>query len=282
LLHENVRRAGARFVKRLAMAGAHSPGMSDTQSGNDIRVVRYASDNYAWIIAAGSGDVIVVDPGSARAIEGALATAHEKPIAFLCTHSDSDHISGLAALAGKYPEAGIAVHHGFAGSLPKSARVRRCHDNETMEFGAKRVTCLETPGHSGDSMCFLIDGALFTGDTLFAAGCGRVRGNAYAAMFASLCRIAALPPGTRIYPGHDYLEENLRFAATLPHNAELLGERRSALAEGGEPPSTLALELATNPFVRAADPEFRQSLGEPNDPALEVFTQLRIQKNSFT
>jgi hydroxyacylglutathione hydrolase len=274
--------------------------------GDEIRAVRYDADNYAWILAAGSENVIVIDPGSARAVGEALARAHKKPIAFLCTHSDSDHILGLAALAGKFPDACVAAHHEFAGTLPRGAK--RCHDNEAVQFGTRRITCLETPGHSGDSMCFLTDtGALFTGDTLFAAGCGRVRGNAYAAMFESLCRIAALPADTRIYPGHDYLEENLRFAMTLPHDAELLGKRRdalapaartpsrlrkdsavhgSALAEEKEPPSTLALELATNPFLRAMDPDFRQSLQSlkslgAGESAPDVFTMLRVRKNSF-
>jgi len=258
--------------------------MSDEKTGGEIRAVRYDADNYAWILAAGSENAIVIDPGSARAVEEALARAHKKPIAFLCTHSDSDHIMGLAALAGKFPDAGIAAHHGFTGTLPRGAK--RCHDNETVQFGTKRITCLETPGHSGDSMCFLTDeGALFTGDTLFAAGCGRVRGNAYSAMFQSLSRIAALPADTRIYPGHDYLEENLRFAATLPHDAELLGKRRAALAEGKEPPSALAMELATNPFLRAMDSDFRQSLKTPDaragKSAQDVFTMLRVRKNSF-
>jgi hydroxyacylglutathione hydrolase len=263
------------------MAEEYSPGMSNIKSGSEIRAVRYDADNYAWILEAGSENVIVIDPGSARAVGEALARAHTKPIAFLCTHSDSDHILGLAALAGKFPDADIVAHYKFAGTLPRGAK--RCHDNEIVQFGTRRVTCLETPGHSGDSMCFLTDeGALFTGDTLFAAGCGRVRGNAYSAMFESLRRIAALPADTRIYPGHDYLEENLRFAATLPHDTELLGKRR----ESKEPPSTLALELATNPFLRAMDPGFRQSLKslkslDASESALDVFTMLRVRKNSF-
>ncbi|MDR2733943.1 MAG: hydroxyacylglutathione hydrolase [Spirochaetota bacterium] len=262
------------------MAADHPSELTKSGSADAIRAVRYDSDNYAWILAAESGNVIVIDPGSVRAIEAALANAHKNPIAFLCTHSDSDHIMGLAALAGKYPQASIAVHHGFAAALPPGARVQHCHDNEVLQFGAMRITCMETPGHSGDSMCFLTDdGALFTGDTLFAAGCGRVRGNGYDVMLRSLCRIAALPPDTRVYPGHDYLEENLRFTATMPHDAKRIGSRRAALAEGREPPSTLALELATNPFLRAMDPEFRKSLRAQTAP--EAFTLLRRRKNSF-
>jgi hydroxyacylglutathione hydrolase len=112
--------------------------------------------------------------------------------------------------------------------------------------------------------------------------------DAYKTMFQSLCRIAALPPETLVYPGHNYLKENLRFAATLPHDAAALKVRQSALLGNEEPPSTLAAERMTNPFLRAAaDEAFAQknaaTSGDAEDSfGLRAFTALRIRKNNFT
>jgi len=253
-----------------------------------ILPIPYNQDNLAWMIELAGDEVVIIDPGNARAIMDALARAQKNPIAFLCTHGHSDHTGGLAALAARYPSARIAAlapsargyapenSSGRSGAFPgKPPRVLPCHDKTVLEFDELRIHCLETPGHTSDSVCFYLpEGALFTGDTLFAAGCGRVSGASCELMFQSLARLAALPPDTRVYPGHDYLEENLRFAATLtPQNGETLRRRGADHAAGREPPSTLAAELASNPFLRAA--------ARGGADALAEFTDLRKRKNSF-
>ena len=272
----------------------------------DILAIPFGYDNLAWLVRGGTaaecapnhqsagfadGVAVVIDPGDARAVMGALTRARLSPIAFLCTHSDSDHIAGLSTLAARFPEAAVAARNPAAlGSGAGRARILSCRDGEELVFGRTRCRCLETPGHSADSLCFYFDcGALFSGDTLFAAGCGRVRAHAYEAMFQSLGRLAHLPPETCVYPGHNYLEENLRFAATLPHDASLLHRRKEALADGREPPSTLAMERMTNPFLRTiVDEAFVRALYSeggascaPPPDTLEVFTKLRIRKNTF-
>ena len=284
----------------------------------------FGGDNFAWIVPAGEGQAVVIDPGEARPVADALARGNLTPAAFLCTHSDYDHVSGLATLSARFPGAAIAVSHSFGRANPASgARIHSCREGDVLSFGAVRVTCIETPGHTADSMCFRIDwaaacsaeagadpgenyarsscldyaadpGALFTGDTLFAAGCGRVRGS-YEVMFQSLRRLAALAdrsPETLVYPGHDYLEENLRFAASLPVQPDVLAallKRREALRNGQEPPSALALEKMTNPFLLAiTDEDFARALypsapqaGHKDALHLEAFTVLRRQKNNF-
>jgi hydroxyacylglutathione hydrolase len=272
----------------------------DTPCGA-VFAVPYSDDNFAWIVTAGEACAVVIDPGEAAPVLERLGRENLTPIAFLCTHSDSDHIAGLPALSARFPAARIAAHPAYARSLPAGKTITPCRDNDVLSLGAIRATCIETPGHTADSMCFLVDCgaggcALFTGDTLFAMGCGRARAHpqgtfrdACEILFQSQRRIAALPPETLVYPGHNYLEGNLRFAATLPHDAKALQKRRDALFCGQEPPSTIALEKMTNPFLRAiADEDFARDVcaalctGTADSPNIEAFIALRMRKNDFT
>jgi hydroxyacylglutathione hydrolase len=252
--------------------------------------IPYDQDNCAWLVQSEHNDALIIDPGNARAIEAVLAREHTNPAAFLCTHGHADHTSGLSALRARFPEAKIIAHPAYARSLPAGKTLAPCRNGEEFVFGEGevRVRCLETPGHTADSICFYVaEHALFTGDTLFALGCGRVSGAAYEALFRSLASLAALPGETLVYPGHDYFTENLRFArgkaaaSSLPdaqyreasaHAVQrLLQERADAYA--GEPPSSLASERESNPFLRLA--------AEGGADAFEEFIRLRKQKNSF-
>ena len=147
---------------------------------------------------------------------------------------------------------------------------------------------IETPGHTAGhvSYHFPDTGIAFTGDTLFALGCGRLFERPAPVMFESLRKLAALPLQTRIYCGHEYTLANARFALTIdPDNAALRAraEKIEALRADGKPtlPTTLGEELATNPFLRWGDPGIRHHLGLESADDVEVFAEIRKRKDNF-
>lgn len=183
--------------------------------------------NFAYLIGDGEAGVsAAVDPGwDAPEIAAAAREAGWKIEAILLTHSHFDHaqaISDLVALTGAL----VYVHAEEAASVPKGAQTSPTHDGTVIKVGGLEISCIHTPGHTPGSQCFLVDGALFTGDTLFVDGCGRVDlpGSDPRKMIESLARLSALPPDTAIYPGHDY---------------------------GPSKASTIADQLATNPCLSA-------------------------------
>jgi hydroxyacylglutathione hydrolase len=166
---------------------------------------------------------------------------------------------------------------------------RQCSDHERISTGAGSFECIAVPGHTSGSFAYYFPeyNALFTGDTLFYAGCGRVFGNDYATLNRSLMTIAAFPEATRVYCGHEYTLDNLAFARTIEPGNGAIGEReasvkqqlRCSLVYG---PSTIALEKATNPFLRCNEPTVCNSAGLPAATLPEaVFAQLRRKKDIF-
>ena len=157
-----------------------------------------------------------------------------------------------------------------------------------MEIGALKARVIETPGHTAGQIAYVFDEdeIAFTGDTLFSLGCGRVFETSMTVMWNSLEKLAALPGETQIYCGHEYTEANARFALTIePDNADLVAraEAVQALRAQGKPtlPTTIALELATNPFLRAEISAVQKAVGlEGADPA-QVFAEIRRRKDNF-
>ena len=242
-------------------------------------------DNYIWALVA-HGQCIVVDPGEAGPVFRFLAERELRLVAILITHRHTDHIGGVSELREAWPvpvfgPASIAlvthaVQEGNCVILPGVGGT---------------ATVLEVPGHTEEHIAFLHEQHLFCGDTLFAGGCGRLLGSSTAAqLHASLQRIAALPEQTRIYCAHEYTLSNLRFAAAVePQNAALHARIASCqqLRDQGVPtlPSLLADELATNPFLRAAEPAICQAIanhfGTSIDDAATSFAALRAWKDTF-
>jgi hydroxyacylglutathione hydrolase len=224
------------------------------------------ADNYVWIaVGADPRACLVVDPGVAEPVAARLDERALAPEAILVTHRHADHVGGAAALAARYGvpvlgparEAGEVVTH----ALHEGERVR-------FEQVGVELEVLEIPGHTLGHIAFVGGGALFCGDTLFSAGCGRLFEGTAEQMHRSLGRLAALPPETRVCCGHEYTEANLRFARTvLPGDREIaayaswVAERRRL----GAPslPSTLGLEHRVNPFLRLEEPPRRlQQFGD--------------------
>ena len=236
-------------------------------------------DNFAYLVIDG-GQAAVVDPGEAEPIEAALARESVQLVAVWATHHHPDHVGGLAALAAKRP--GLEVVAGEVDAEKFAGVTRRLKDGEVFPFGSLQVRAIHNPGHTLGAISFVVGDAVFTGDTLFGGGCGRVFEGDAAMMHASLMKLAALPPETRVYFGHEYTESNLKFAAAVePDNPDIA--TRAAELVTPSTPSTIALERATNPFLRAAAPDVviaAMNRGVAGDP-VSVFGAIRAWKDQF-
>jgi len=164
----------------------------------------------------------------------------------------------------------------------RRASTRKLADGDEVAFGSHRARCIHNPGHTLGAISYLIEGCAFTGDTLFGGGCGRVFEGDAAMMHASLMRLAALPPDTRVCFGHEYTASNLRFAAAVEPDNAAIAERANQLATPSTP-STIAAERATNPFLRASEPAViaaAKARGAAGDP-VSVFAAIRAWKDTF-
>jgi hydroxyacylglutathione hydrolase len=215
------------------------------------------SDNYAWLLRdSASGAVGIVDPADAGAVCIAIDAAGGRLDTILLTHHHADHVAGTDQVRARY---GAKV----VGAAADAHRLPRLEvavaEGDTVPFGATAAQVFETPGHTRGHIAFFFpDGdLLFCGDTLFSLGCGRLlEGNA-AEMFASLRKLASLPGDTQIFCGHEYTQNNARFALTIEPDNQALRARAAEvvrLRAAGERtvPSVLSEELAANPFLRVS------------------------------
>lgn len=227
---------------------------------------------------------IVVDPGDAAPVIARLEADRLDLRAILITHHHADHQGGVAALSQRYR---AAVYAPAAESI--TGTTHPLHGGERLELLGESIDVLAVPGHTLGHLAYRTGSALFCGDTLFGAGCGRLFEGTPAQMADSLARIASLPDDTLIHCAHEYTEMNLRFASTVEPDNPAIRQRVSkvaALRAAGRPsvPSTLAEERATNPFLRCAEPAVRHALGEAVQVGageVEVFAALRAWRNSF-
>ena len=237
-------------------------------------------DNFAYLVIDDDGRCAVVDPGEAAPVEAALAREHARLAAVWATHHHHDHVGGIGELVARH--GGIEVVIGVKDAAKTAHVTRRLDDGDEVALGALRARCIHNPGHTLGAITFVVDGCAFTGDTLFAAGCGKLFEGDAAMMHASLMRLAALPPDTRVYFGHEYTATNLRFAAAVEPDNAAVATRARALPQPSTP-STIADERATNPFLRATEPAViaaAQARGAAGDP-VSVFAALRSWKDGF-
>lgn len=206
-------------------------------------------DNYAYLVIDGD-EAAVVDPSEAAPVEAALAREGVRLSQIWLTHHHWDHVGGVPGLVQAH--AGIDVVASAVDAAKIKGVTRTVAEGDEVALGQLRARVIENPGHTLGAITFVVEDAAFTGDTLFCAGCGRVFEGDAAMMHASLQKLAALPPSTRIFCGHEYTASNLRFAAAVePDNADI--QRRAASLRVPSVGATLADELATNPFLRAPD-----------------------------
>ena len=254
----------------------------------EVLAVPAFQDNYLWLLHDDERRAWVVDPGDPAPIEAALQARGLSLFGVLITHHHFDHTGGALQLAERYN----CSIYGPANS-PFEGITDPLEDGAVLALGSTPFTVLAVPGHTLDHIAYhsAEAGLLFCGDTLFAGGCGRMFEGTAPQMHRSLARLAALPGDTAVYCAHEYTLANLRFAkAVEPDNAALLAriDEAEALRAAGIPtvPTSIALERATNPFLRTEAPSIRQALAaqeaslEHAEPSA-CFAALRGWKDRF-
>jgi len=246
-------------------------------------------DNYIWLIRADSGDgVAIVDPGDATPVLAFLERSRLTPAAVLCTHHHADHVGGAHAIAARYA---VPVYAPRGERIDAATDPVGDRDRVALPALGAEFQVLDIPGHTAGHIAYTGGGMLFCGDTLFSAGCGRLFEGTAEQMYASLSKLAALPPDTTVYCGHEYTVANLRFAlAVEPGNADARAQltRAQALRADGQPtlPSTIGLERRINPFLRTDVPAIRAAAeahaGKALSSPVAVFAVLRRWKDDFT
>ena len=249
----------------------------------EILLIPAFKDNYIWLLVR-DGRAAVVDPGDAAPVMARLEALKLRLETILITHHHADHQGGVAELVERWPP-------GVFG--PAEESITGCTDplsgGETIDVLGERVAVLPVGGHTLGHIAYYVPGAVFCGDTLFGAGCGRLFEGTPAQMSASLGRLAALPDDTLVYCAHEYTEANLRFAlAVEPQNAALRrrSERVAGLRAAGHSsvPSTLREEKETNPFLRCSEPSviaagLAHAAVDPERVA--IFAAIRGWRNNF-
>lgn len=237
-------------------------------------------DNYAYLVIE-NGRAAVVDPSQADPVLSAIDEAKVELSEIWLTHHHWDHVGGIEPLVEQCPIEHVrgSKHDAEQGRIPKQTDA--LSDGDSFDFGGASVDILEIPGHTLGAIAFVSEGNLFSGDTLFVAGCGRVFEGTMAMMSESLSKLRTLPADTKVWCGHEYTVNNLRFAATVePSNPDIARALTEALAtrEAGRftVPGQLGQELATNPFLRFDEPSLAAGRGP-----VASFTALREAKDEF-
>jgi hydroxyacylglutathione hydrolase len=256
-------------------------------------------DNYAYlVICEATRTATVVDPSEAGPVFALVQQEAVTLAAIWNTHHHWDHIGGNEELLSAHPALEVVGHVSDKGRVP--GQTRFIEDGDEVTLGKEvRARIIHNPGHTSGAISYHLSetdagpgfpGAVFTGDTLFLAGCGRLFEGTPAQMHTSLERLAVLPDATLVYCGHEYTAANLRFAAAVePGNQAVqahAGEVERARAAGAPSvPGTMAQERATNPFLRVHLPQVVATAGaaEPiaGDAPAEVFAALRRWKDRF-
>jgi hydroxyacylglutathione hydrolase len=251
----------------------------------NVEPIACLTDNFAYLVGRdGAREALVVDPSEAIPVLQALEHHGLGLAGILCTHHHYDHVGGVKELCLRFP--GIPVYASDHDASRIEGVTEGMADGASFSAIGFSIECLKVPGHTLGALAYYVGDAVFTGDTLFGAGCGRLFEGTPAQMHASLMRLAALPVETKVYFGHEYTRSNLAFARSIePENAatQTRCERAAAPKNSATTPSLLEEERATNPFLRCSEPSVRASLGEAFVHAsdVEVFAEIRRRKDTF-
>jgi len=241
-------------------------------------------DNYIWVLHDGQ-HAVAVDPGDPAPLIAFLDAHRLSLAAVLITHHHRDHTGGNTLLRQRY---GCAIYGPDNPRIPAVSHILHGGDSVNIAQPALHLDVLATPGHTLDHISYVGHGYLFCGDTVFGCGCGKLFEGTPTTMAASLDAILTLPDATRVCCAHEYTLSNIDFALTIDGNNPALLEREHSdrdLRAHGRPtlPSTLALEKATNPFLRFHDPDMTafaaRYLNRPHPGPAEVFGAIRAAKD---
>jgi len=245
-------------------------------------------DNYGYlVICEKTREAGVVDPSEAEPVLRRVEQEKVTLKAILNTHHHRDHTGGNEGLLRAF-SLEVYGHESDKSRIP--GLTHSLKDGDQVKIGSLTGKIFFIPGHTTGHVAYLFENSLFCGDTLFTAGCGRLFEGTSEQMHSSLSRLRALPADTKVYCGHEYTENNLRFAMTLEPGSEKLKERMAGvqtLRAKGQPtvPSTIAEEIDTNPFLRWDSKEIQSNL-KKDYPELvlkpvSVFAQIRKLKDQF-
>ena len=257
----------------MPLQGPATTSPTTPSPATQVSLIPVLSDNYVFVLHGdGPGPAVVVDPAVAEPVIAWLEQRGLELAAVLQTHHHHDHIGGTPALLQRWPAARVIASAADRARIP--FQTDGVADGDPLELLGRRIQVLAVPGHTAHHMAYVVQplepgGApeLFCGDTLFAAGCGRLFEGTPEQMHAALQRLGALPPTTRVWCAHEYTEGNLRWAAAQRPADTAIATRLAdvqAARRSGVPtiPSTIGLERSTNLFMRAADgAELRQLRG---------------------
>jgi hydroxyacylglutathione hydrolase len=245
------------------------------------------TDNYGALAHdPATGATASIDAPEAGPILAALADKGWTLTHLLITHHHADHIQGAPELKARFPSLEII------GPAKEAARIgfldRLVSEGDEVPIGSLAAKVIETPGHTLGQVNYHFedDEAAFCGDTLFSLGCGRAFEAPYAVLWNSLVKLAALPGETQVYCGHEYTEANARFALTIEPDNPALKDRveevkRLRATKRPTLPTTIAAELAANPFLRAEKPSVQAAVGMAGADPADVFAELRARKDRF-
>jgi hydroxyacylglutathione hydrolase len=245
-------------------------------------------DNFIYLYRYDKNNALAVDPCDSSAVLNSLKEHNMNLTTILITHHHWDHTGGVSDLKKK---TGCEVIGADKRRIPAIDRV--VDDKHVLTIGNIEIHIIATPGHTNTSVCYYIPASneneykiLWTGDTLFAGGCGRIMECNAQTMFDSLLTLASLPDDTLVYCGHDYTLENYEFALTIEPNNKAVKQRLQEIkqtirAGGFTVPSTILQEKTTNIFLRSDTNEIKTVLKMPDAGAVDVFAELRRRKDIF-
>ncbi|MCC9620571.1 hydroxyacylglutathione hydrolase [Thalassospira sp. MA62] len=255
-------------------------------AAGEVIVIPCLSDNYTYLVRCHRTDVTaIIDPGEAAPVIAELEERDWTLDLVINTHHHHDHIGGNAELIETYGAK-------LVGPTAETARIPNMDDTvaegDQILIGELEGRVFDVPGHTTGHIAFYFPAitALFSGDSLFALGCGRLFEGTPDQMWHSLQKFRNLPVSTQIYCGHEYTQANAKFAKTIePDNPILIARCQDIdnMRARNIPtiPSRLDVELATNPFLRADEPDVAKALGMDGKTAAEIFTEIRKRKDNF-
>lgn len=247
------------------------------------------NDNYCYMIVNNSGtDAVVIDPGEAYPVLIEMEKRGTNLVAILCTHHHHDHIGGVPDLLEQLPNLDVYAYYTEENRIKETNKLLT--DGDQFTAGQLSFKAIYTPGHTKGSICYLVQDCLFTGDTVFGAGVGRLFEGTAEEMYVSIYdKICSLPEQTKLFFGHEYTMINLRFAAGVEPDNDQIRLRAEKLSENlyaGNLPSTLAQEQATNPFFRCDQDRLvtylERKCGKELTGNVDVFREIRLLRNNFS
>ena len=251
-----------------------------------IEIIPCLNDNYSYLIHDEiSNTVAIVDPSEFIPCDTIIGKNYKKLDFILNTHHHYDHVGGNEELKKKYNSKVLGFEND-KNRIPQIDTVLK--DNQEFKIGTLNFTTIFIPGHTRGHVAFYFkkERVVFSGDTLFSLGCGRVFEGTYKQMFQSLNKLKNLPGETKVYCGHEYTFKNLEFCLKFNPNNDFLKKKKDDIKlslKNKKPtiPSTIADEIKGNIFFRVNDPDIKKAINLENSPDIEIFTKLRDLKDNF-